>query len=104
MDNGAIKKFLEGFVSGVAGFAIGIIYEALFSTFALFNPAPVFYLLLGTALFLDILAGIKEVFVGGLSFAVGLLIAGAYLEDYSTILISLVGMFGLLFGIYIKGR
>ncbi|MEN3026034.1 MAG: hypothetical protein ABC611_08130 [Candidatus Methanosuratincola petrocarbonis] len=98
-----VNSFVKGIVGAILGYSSGLIINALIPAFELLNPPPIFWIFVAGLLTADILFSIAEAIEAGLSYSLGIFFAGAFLGDYSTIALGLIGVIGLAIGILLKG-
>jgi hypothetical protein len=91
-----VEGIIGGFIGGVVGFATDIMIGAMLETFKSYNFAiAVLAVVYPIASFLS---GLKEAYVAGFFFSLGIILAGVVLNDFVTILLGFLSMAGLAIG------
>ncbi len=97
-----VGGFTGGLVAGILGYAIDIMFGAIFEAFKVFNSLLVFYGIVFSVI--SFLVGLAEAYYAGLSFSIGVVAAGFLLNDSVTILSGLISIAGVVVSVLMKPK
>lgn len=97
-------RMREGLIAGIIGIAVGYVTDASTKVLSTIGIPWYLWIIWLMILAVDFIMGIAEVENGGISFAIGITLAGALLANPWTVLTGFLGILGLIIGVAIKWR
>jgi len=92
----AIGGFVGGLVAGFVGYVEGAVDGALFQAFG--SIIPVIAVLGIIYAVISFFAGVTKAIFAGAFFCIGIILAGALLNDLSTVAMGIIALVGLIIG------
>jgi uncharacterized membrane protein len=95
-----VGGFLGGLVAGIVGYAVDIMFGAMFEAFQVFNSLFLFYGIIFSVI--SFFVGLAEAYYAGFFFSIGVIAAGFLLSDSMTILSGLISIAGVAISVLLK--
>jgi len=92
-----IQGSVGGLIAGIMGYMADAVAGAIFESFTIFNPLiPLLGFIYALVTFVS---GLKEAYVTGFFFSIGIVAAGFLMTDIGTVISGLISIGGLVFSI-----
>jgi uncharacterized membrane protein len=97
-----VGGFSGGLVAGIVGYAVDIMFGAMFEALKVFNSLFLFYAIIFSVI--SFFVGLAEAYYAGLFFSIGVIAAGFLLNDSMTILSGLISVAGVAISVLLKRK